>query len=219
MLDVEKIVYAYYSITLYISAPSDMMLTPELLLENQIVPEEWTLDPAFSQNLGPIQHFRFQEGLLVQARPDHLYFQWDIIAEEGIRPGMASGNATIEALLTSLPLVAVGTSVVQLQGRIMMPEESLGITNLGEPIEDVIPVVTFGADYDLEFRDVQFHIQETALEPSEFVNCLQFTYTSKYCFSEDIPSLESWQDIVIAHEDWIKECSHLVQSFYSDHIK
>ena len=219
MLDVEKIIYTYYSITLYISAPLDIMLTPELLLENQIVPKEWTVDPAFSQNLGPIQHFRFQEGLLVQARPDRLYFQWDIIAEQGIQPRMASGNATIEALLASFPLVAVGTSSVQLHGRIMMPEEFWGITNIGEPIEDTIPVVTFRADYDLELRDAQFHIQETALEPSEFVNCLQFTYTSKYYLDEGTPSLEPWKKIVIDHENWIKECNHLVQSFYSSHIK
>lgn len=194
------------------------MLTPEFLLENDIVPEGWTVDLAFSQNLGPIQRFRFQEGMLVQVRPDHLYLQWDINSEEGVRPQIVLDNAVVEALLKHPSLVDVDTCVVQLHGYTMMPDNTLGITNLGEPLFDIQPVVAFRACYDLEMRDVQFDIEEAALEPSEFINCLQFTHSTKYYFSEDVSGQESWQGIAVYHEDWVKECSYLVDAFYANHI-
>ena len=219
MLDVEKIVYKFYSITLYISVPLNRRLNPEFLLENNVVPEDWTVDLESSQDFGIIQRFKFQEGLLVQAHPDRLYFQWDIITDEMIRSQIALCNAIIEALLTLPSFVVVDTSVIQLHGYTMMPENSLGITNLGEPLEDLHPVISFRADYDLEIRDVQFDIGEATMGPGEFINSLQFTYSTKYYFSEDVSGQASWESIVVYHEDWIKECSYLVDAFYSNHIK
>ena len=218
MLDAEKIVYTSYTVTLDLSAPVNWMLTPELLLENNVVPAEWAVDLEAPQSRGIIQRFRFQEGLLVQAHPDRLYLLWDIIPEEEIQPQIVLCNAIAEALLKLPTVVEIEAFVVQLQGHKMMPANSLGVTNLGVPLEEIFPVVGFRATYDLDIRQVQFDIEEAALALSEYINCLQFTYGIRYLSDEGVPNQEAWQFVVAFQDEWVEECSSLVEAFYANHI-
>ena len=203
MRDVESIIYTSYSVSLFTAAPLVVDLTPEFLRINNVVPDFSSAESETPAGVGALQRYRFEDGPLVHVRPDRIYFEWEIFVGEEPWSKVIRCNETIGAFLAIPSFVAIDTLAIELRGYTVMPDDSLGVFNLGEQLEDIHPVVAFRANYDLEFRDVQFEIEEDALEGSEFIDGLRFRYMTKYYFSEDVSGEDNWDSIVDGDEDWV----------------
>ena len=122
--------------------------------------------------------------------------------------------------MRQLSSLKVSKFVIRLHGHIMMPDGSPGIRNIGLPLDDVVPVITFHGRYQLEDREVHFYIREATRGLGNFINCLDFTYETIYSSEDvsDLSSLDLWQGIVALWETWFENCNDLVFDFYHTHI-
>ena len=213
------IVYTRFAVFINLSTSLEIALAPDFLQENGVVPDEWSVESS-PERADDIQEVRYDSGLIARVHPNGIGFNLFVEPVMDLTPHLTLGNGIVQRFLEQQSSPDVRSFATQLYGLTMMPESSPGIRNIGLPLEDVAPIITFRGLYNLEDRVVRFYIRETTREPGDFINCLEFSCETTYS-SDDFPSLSSvdlWQAIKIHHATWVDNCNDLVSNFYSDHI-
>ena len=211
--------YTRSAVFINLSTSLEIALTPEFLQENGVVPDDWSAESS-PERADDIQEVRYDSGLVVRVSPNGIGFNLSVEPVTDLTPHLILGNGIVERFLEQQSSPDVRSFTIQLFGLTMMPEGSPGIKNIGLPLDDVAPIITFRGLYNLEDRVVRFYIRETTRDPSDFINCLEFSCETTYS-SDDPPSLSSvdlWQAITTHWKTWVDNCNGLVSDFYSEHI-
>ena len=82
-----EIEYAAYVVELIgTSISASIPLTPEFLQENDLVPDDWTVEWASFESEDTIQEVRFDNGFVVRCHPDSIEFILLIERESDLNP-------------------------------------------------------------------------------------------------------------------------------------
>ena len=213
------IIYTRYAVPIILAAPLEVLLQPGFLQEIGVVPGEWTID-TIAKPANDAQEVKYDGGFTVTVLRNVISFNAFVEPDADLPPNLTECNRIVERFLETQSSPAVISFGPQLFGYTMMPEGSQGIRNIGFPLENILPLITFRGTYVLDAREVQFQISESTREPSDFINCLEFTCGTTYSSEDapDLPSLNLWQAIHTHWATWVENCDQLVLDFYSDHI-
>lgn len=211
--------YNGFSVLVRTNNPPQEFFRPETTLQDSgVVPKEWQVVEQ-DRTRRNILELEYDSGLVVRRTARAIGFNLSVDPTTDLLPHIELSNRIVDRFLTTHPALSVKEFAIQCSGYTMMPDGSPGIRNIGLPLENVVPIISFHGGYDLRDRELEFHIRETSRD-SDRINCLDFSVETNY-FADDFEepyNVEFWQLIAPSNKTWVLNCEDLVYNFYSAHI-
>lgn len=194
------------------------LITPDFLVINRIVPEDWVVNYPVIANRGRAE-IGYENGLVVKAEAGEVGF---IYAGEDVAPsvGLVCAGVAERFVRMMFGLGYVGVRF-DTYGFIMLPEGMYGVHNIGSPLEGVLPVIGHEARYNLEGGlTVEFFAREDSRFDERFIDCVNFRALSTYVPEDETPLAgREWvQEIVSGWEEPLYQFVDLVEGFWGSHI-
>ena len=194
------------------------LITPDFLVLNQIVPEDWALNYPVIANRA-MAEIAYGNGLVVKAEVGEIGF---IHATEEALPGAASLCARVARQFVRR-MFGLGYESVRFDtyGFVMLPEGIGGIQNIGSPMGGELPIIGHEARYNLaDGLTIEFFAHESSRFDERFIDCVDFRALSTYVAEDDRTSARhDWVDEVISN--WEEPLHHfvdLVKGFWELHL-
>ena len=194
------------------------LITPDFLVLNRIVPENWPVNYPVIAN-SEMAEIGYANGLAVKAEVSEVGF---IYAEEDALPGAASLCARVaERFVRKMFGLDYEGVRFDTYGFIMLPEGIGGIHDIGSPLEGVLPVIGHEARYNLENGlTIEFFARESSRFDEQFIDCVDFRALSTHRSGHDgYQAGREWVEEVIASwEEPLHYFVELVEAFWNLHL-
>ena len=212
------LVFMRYWVRLDPTDPVMLVLTPDFMHYNEIVPGHWKLEkPVF---VSPdFTEIVYDSRLRVLVEKGRVEFSVPVDSPPG--PEVGTCNDVVRAFLGILRGMDLTRFSTGIDGYTFIPDDCLGIVNIGTSLDGQLPVVSHRSRFYFSDREVDFRVREVNREIPGFINSLDFRLLSSCpadLYPEDSLSsileerLEEWEELL---EDFVQ----LATGFYSRHIE
>ena len=209
----------YTRFWLSIASNDDLLplLTPDFLRYNGIVPMQWVFDTPvmLAQDFREI---KFENGFV--ASSDGYEIQFAISLGRQLESAVDLCNGVVYRFLGILPNLSIEAFSTHFQAYKMMPDECPGIMNIGTPLEDVPPIVSYRATYSFLDQEVRLDVNEVERGDKGVIDCLDFHFVNRRPVSmRDTGAGARFVRSVLGDwNDHLGQFTLLAEEFYVRHI-